>query len=74
MRHVTAMLLILGLALPVAAVLTWLLSGFWDWFEMRSGIESVGHSGPAGWCYCAVFAVVAAVGVGTWFVMAARKD
>jgi hypothetical protein len=74
MRNVTAIPLILVLALPVAAVLTWLLSGFWDWFELRSGIESVGHSGPAGWCYCAVFAVTASLGMGTWFLVNARRD
>jgi hypothetical protein len=29
----------------------------WSWFESRTGIEAVGHSGPAGWCYATTFAV-----------------
>ena len=74
MRHAIAILLILLLALPVAPVLTWVLSGFWGWFELRSGIESIGHSGPAGWCYLAAFAGVAALGTGTWLLMTSRKD
>jgi hypothetical protein len=74
MRHAIAILLILLLALPVSAVLTWVLSGFWGWFELRSGIESLGHSGPAGWCYLATFAVVAPLGTGTWFLIGSRKD
>jgi len=36
---------------PVAVVLTVLLQPAWDWFESATGIESLGHSGPAEWCY-----------------------
>jgi hypothetical protein len=39
---------------------TILLLPFWSWFEAYSGIESVGHSGPAAWCYAAVFLIIAA--------------
>ena len=45
------------LAAPVAIVLTLMLHGFWDWIENKTGIESLGHSGPAGWCYFAVYAI-----------------
>jgi hypothetical protein len=32
----------------VTAILT---ARFWGWFEARTGIESLGHSGPADWVY-----------------------
>lgn len=38
--------------------LTILCFPLWSWFESRTGIEAVGHSGPAGWCYAATFAVI----------------
>ena len=28
---------------------------FWGWFEERTGIESLGHSGPATWVYIALW-------------------
>jgi hypothetical protein len=52
-------------ALPVAAVVAIVLLPLWSWIEAVTGIESVGHSGPAGWCYLttylAIFACVALV-------------
>ncbi len=42
-------------AVPVAIVLTILLSPFWNWFETASGIESFGHSGPSEWCYLVIY-------------------
>lgn len=49
---------ILGIALvalPLSIVTTFFLFPFWSWFEETTGIESVGHSGPAEWCYVALF-------------------
>jgi len=49
--------------IPVAFVLTILLFPPWGWVERRWGIESVGHSGPANWCFWLVYgACVAAAG------------
>ena len=48
---------ILGSGL-VSVPLTILCLPLWSWFEARTGIEAVGHSGPAGWCYATTFAVV----------------
>lgn len=45
------------LSAPFALALTWMAMPLWSALE-RSGIESVGHSGPAGWCYIASYAVV----------------
>lgn len=49
----TGSLVVLGI--PLALVVTVLLFPFWNWFETRTGIEAVGHSGPATWCFVAVY-------------------
>ncbi len=49
-----------AVAVPVALALRLLLYPVWSWLERTTGIESVGHSGPAGWCYLAVWVPVAA--------------
>ena len=56
---------IIVLNLPVAFVLTMMLVPLWSAIERRWGIEAVGHSGPAPWCYSLVFvcAVVLSIGV-----------
>ena len=41
--------------LPVAILVTWLALPFWKWLDVIVGTESYGHSGPAEWCYWAVF-------------------
>jgi 4-amino-4-deoxy-L-arabinose transferase-like glycosyltransferase len=43
------------LGVPVTFFLTIALLPLWGAIERRFGIESVGHSGPAGWCFWAVF-------------------
>jgi hypothetical protein len=47
-------------ALPLSAVATIMLFPLWSWIEDSTGIESVGHSGPDGWCYVVVFFIFAA--------------
>lgn len=62
---------VLLVSVPVSIVATLLLLPLWRWLEAISGIESIGHSGPAEWCYLAVFALV---GIGslsaTWLLRA----
>ena len=36
---------------PLGVVVTLALLPMWRWLEERYAIESVGHSGPAAWCY-----------------------
>lgn len=43
------------IAAPVAFAVTIGLLPLWSWIEAKFAIESVGHSGPAGWCYLAVY-------------------
>jgi hypothetical protein len=50
--------LALGLAaVPAASIVTLLLYPLWSWIEATYGIESVGHSGPADWCFMVVYGV-----------------
>jgi hypothetical protein len=49
-------LALLILCIPLAAVVTIVLLPVWSWLEARFAIESVGHSGPADWCYGVVYA------------------
>ena len=66
----------LGIALisiPVALLVTLLLIPFWSWLEATTGYESLGHSGPAGWCFLAVYLLVVSIGGVIWSLVKARK-
>ncbi|HEU4719829.1 MAG TPA: hypothetical protein VFS59_00590 [Gemmatimonadaceae bacterium] len=63
---------IVVLGLPVTFVLTMMLVPLWSAMERRWGIESVGHSGPALWCYGAVLACVVAISVGAYAIRLSR--
>jgi hypothetical protein len=52
---VVAAIVVLGV--PVAFVMTIALLPLWSAIERRYGIESVGHSGPADWCFWLVFVI-----------------
>ncbi len=61
MRIRTLVLLLIGTAVllvPVAFVGTFLLAPFWGWLEGKTGIEMIGHSGAADWCFLAVYGVL----------------
>jgi H+/Cl- antiporter ClcA len=58
--------------LPVAVVVTIMLVPLWSWLEATCGIESIGHSGPAGWCYVAVYVVLVVVAT-AWVVWRANR-
>jgi phosphotransferase system glucose/maltose/N-acetylglucosamine-specific IIC component len=47
-------------AVPAAFIGTLLLYPLWSWIEATYGIESVGHSGPADWCFMVVYGVILA--------------
>lgn len=44
------------LCAPIAIAITVLVWPFWGWFESVTGVEALGHSGPATWCYLATYA------------------
>jgi hypothetical protein len=50
-------------AMPVAAIATFFLYPLWSWIEATYGIESVGHSGPAEWCFMLVYGIVVVTGL-----------
>ena len=55
MKCAISVLLVGIVALPVALVATFLLLPLWRWIERVSGVESIGHSGPATWCFVVVY-------------------
>ena len=59
-RVVRGIVLLAGivvLSIPLTIVVTIMLLPLWAAIERRWGIESIGHSGPADWCFWAVFAI-----------------
>ena len=73
-RHLSAALLVLLGGVPLSIAATLLLWPFWKWLESTSGIEAVGHSGPAEWCYLATFALGVAAGTGVYAIRLARRS
>jgi len=63
LRIFLGMASIILIAAPLSIFTTILLLPFWSWLEATTGIESVGHSGPAEWCYAVVFLVMVASAV-----------
>jgi len=60
---------LLALLLPVTFIVTFILTPLWSWIEDTFNIESVGHSGPANWCFTVVFALlVGSVIPGFWLL------
>ena len=62
-------LVICLLSMPIAIFATFALTGFWSWFESTFAIEALGHSGPAEWCYLAVYIVILACATAIWSVL-----
>lgn len=62
------------IAAPVSIVITIFLFPLWSWLEASTGLESVGHSGPAEWCYATVFLVLAASSALMVFIRRRAKD
>jgi len=55
LRYVVLLVAVLLASAPLSVLLTLLLIPFWRWLEATYGIESIGHSGPAEWCYVVMF-------------------
>lgn len=74
MKKYARAFLLVALVLPLIAVFsaatTLLLFPFWAWLESFSGIESVGHSGPAVWCHCFVLLLLLVALSGVVFLRA----
>ena len=61
MRNILLSVIALVVTAPLSIIITVALFPFWSWLESSSGIESVGHSGPADWCYLFMFVVLLTV-------------
>jgi hypothetical protein len=66
-------LAILVISMPPAFMLTIALMPFWSHVEATYGIESVGHSGPANWCFELTYVFVVAL-VGASFAAVMRRS
>jgi hypothetical protein len=49
--------------------LSFLLWPLWSWLEAFTGFESLGHSGPATWCFVATSALLFVL----WLAWSARR-
>jgi len=47
-------------SLPASVLATLALRPLWTWLDVQVGVESWGHSGPAGWCFLVTATVLAA--------------
>jgi hypothetical protein len=56
-------LLLAMLLAPVGFATTVLLFPVWRFAEQQFGMESIGHSGPAEWCFLLVYSLTLAVGL-----------
>jgi hypothetical protein len=50
-RRILVAIVVAVLCVPVTILLTIALSPLWSWIEARFGVEAMGHSGPAVWCF-----------------------
>lgn len=50
------------LAAPISVVLAVLLQPLWSWVEATFVVESIGHFGPARWCYLPTYVLTATLG------------
>jgi hypothetical protein len=57
----------------MAAVGTFLLVPWWRWLEARTGIELIGHSGPATRCFVAVYLLLLLASAGVWLAERPRS-
>lgn len=62
---IVAMMIVMAAA-PFAFVAAAVLSPLWSWVETATRLESMGHSGPATWCYLATWAALSALGLLAW--------
>lgn len=60
-RRILTILAVLVVCVPIAFIVTILLSPLWSWIEATYGIESIGHSGPSDWCFYVVYGVLNAL-------------
>jgi hypothetical protein len=75
LRVALGMVAAAALALPLSAGITLLLLPLWSWIEAATGFESVGHSGPADWCFELVYGLLLGIAAAwlIWRVIGGRE-
>lgn len=59
---------------PIAIAVTIALLPFLSWVESISEIESVGHSGPAEWCYLMSYIIILTCIFLIWWAIRSRAN
>ncbi len=59
-KLVGIILVLMIICIPLAFIITVLSNPLFLWIEKTFSIESVGHSGPAEWCYITVYLLLVA--------------
>ena len=60
--NVLKIIAVLLVSAPLGLMLTLYMSPIWRWIESSFGIESIGHSGPATWCYLLIYILCVVAG------------
>ena len=71
-RRIVVGLVIVLVSILLGVILTLSLLPLWRLIEEKTGIESIGHSGPADWCYLVCIAGCA-LALGFIYIWAARR-
>jgi hypothetical protein len=71
-RRAAVLILLALAAMPASVIATLAFLPFWSFVERRFGIESVGHSGPADWCFAAVYVAWMTLTGIAWFALTGR--
>gem|GEM_PF-1744928 len=74
MNKIILISLLLLASVPVALVVTIMTMPFWSWLEKTFMIESIGHSGPAAWCYLASYGLISSLLMAIHYLLSRRKS
>ncbi len=69
-----AIALALMLGIPVVIAATIVATPLWRWLESAYGIEAIGHSGPAPWCYLAIAGLLVPLVIAILTIAASRRS
>jgi ABC-type antimicrobial peptide transport system permease subunit len=59
-KHALIIVFSVLLGFPIGFLGAFFTSPAWDWFERATGIESLGHSGPADWVFTLMILICSA--------------
>lgn len=65
-KKIFKIILILAVAIPVAYIFTILFVPLWRFIENSFGIEAIGHSGPAEWCFYLIYFLIVSI---AWVIL-----